>query len=132
LDVIPDEIVAATFLLRLFEQMASTITGSDSEAHLSGASSFLNSESTCATGDGVRQASFWIFLRQALDVALNQQRTLTLDLDAYAVTIDLDTPADDWTWANRMVWITAEVVNYLFGEAKSNSQYNELRTKVAT
>ncbi len=80
----------------------------------------------------MRQASFWIFLRQALDVALNQQRTLTLDLDAYAVTIDLDTPADDWTWANRMVWITAEVVNYLFGEAKSNSQYNELRTKVAT
>lgn len=129
LPTVPDEVIAATVLLRLFEQMSSGITGSDCERHLSGTSAFMNLESTCATAGGVRQASFWLFLRQALDVALSHQRPLKLNLEAYAVTINLDAPADDWTWANRIVWITAEAAAFLFGQEKSQAKYEELRIK---
>ena len=124
---VADEVVAATVLLRFFEQVSSAITGSDCERHLSGTSAFMNSESTCATAGGLRQASFWIFIRQDLDVALGHQRPLKLNLEAYSVEIDMDTPSDDWGWANCMVWITAETVAFTFGWEKSRMKYEELK-----
>ena len=124
-----DEVVAATVLLRFYEQMSSAVIGYDQEAHLSGASAFINSESTCATAGGLREASFWLFLRQDIDVALSQQRLLKLDLDAFSAGLDLQGPACDHTWANRIVWITAEVLRLLFGPKKSQDKLNELVEK---
>jgi len=129
LSFVPDEVVAATVLLRLYEQMSSAITGSDCARHLSGTSAFMNSESTCATAGGIRQASFWIFLRQDIDVALNHQRPLKLNLDAFAPQMDGNVLWDDWAWANRMVWITAEIVAFAFARDKSQSRLEELKTK---
>ena len=123
-----DDIVAAIVLLRYYEQMASAVSGSDSERHLSGASAFMNSERTCATAGGMRQASFWIFLRQDLDVALSQQRPVKLDLEAYAVSMMLEEPKDDYDWANKIVWITAEAVAFLFGPDKLRNRHEELRS----
>jgi hypothetical protein len=129
LSTVSDEVVAATVLLRNFEQMSSAITGFDCEHHLSGTSAFMNSESTCVTVGGLRQASFWIFIRQDLDVALSQQRPLKLNLEAYATEMHLDTPSDDWGWANSIVWITAEVVAFSFGWEKPRIKYEELKLK---
>jgi hypothetical protein len=89
----------------------------------------MNSESTCATTGGIRQASFWIFLRQDIDVALNHQRPLKLNLDAFAPQMDANVLWDDWAWANRMVWITAEIVAFAFARDKSQSRLEELKTK---
>jgi hypothetical protein len=129
LSFVSDEVVAATVLLRLYEQMSSAITGSDCARHLSGTSAFMNAESTCATAGGIRQASFWIFLRQDIDVALNHQRPLKLNLDAFAPRMDLHELWDDWAWANRMVWITAEIVAFAFARDKAQSRLEELKTK---
>jgi hypothetical protein len=126
---VPDEIVAATVLLRLYEQMSSAITGSDCARHLSGTSAFMNSESTCATAGGIRQASFWIFLRQDIDVALSHQRPLKLNLEAYAPQMDSSLLWDDWAWANRMVWTTAEIVEFAFSTDKSQSRLQDLKQK---
>ena len=93
---VADEVVAATVLLRFFEQVSSAITGSDCERHLSGTSPFMNSEKYCATASGLRQAAFWIFIRQDIDVAIGHQRPLKLNMDAYSVEIDLDMPTEDW------------------------------------
>lgn len=121
-----DEVVAATVLLRFYEQMASAVIGFDQEAHLGGASAFINSESTCATAGGLREACFWLFLRQDIDVALSQQRLLKLDLDAFSAGLDLQEPACDHTWANRIIWITAEVLRFLFGPQRSQDTLQEL------
>lgn len=129
LSTVSDAVVAATVLLRNYEQMSSAITGFDCERHLTGTSAFMNSESTCASVGGLRQASFWIFIRQDLDVALSQQRPLRLNLNAYSVEMDLDMPIDDWGWANRIVWLTAEVVAFSFGWEKSRMKYEELKLK---
>jgi hypothetical protein len=130
LSVVSEDVVAATVLLRNYEQMASAITGVDCERHLSGTCAFMNSERSSATAGGLRQASFWIFVRQDLDVALSQQRPLKLDLDAFAADMgDSNVPRDDCDWANRMVWVTAEVVAFAFGWDKSRVRYEELRTK---
>jgi hypothetical protein len=126
---ITDEVIAATVLLRNFEQMSSAITGFDSERHLSGTSAFMNSEGTCITASSLRQASFWIFIRQDLDIALSQQRPLKLNLKKYAFEMDLETPSDDWGWANKIVWITAEVVEFTFGWEKSRRTYEDLKLK---
>ncbi|RHZ68021.1 hypothetical protein CDV55_107618 [Aspergillus turcosus] len=132
LSSVPDEVIAATVLLRLYEQMSSAITGLDSERHLSGTGALMDSESSCATAGGIRQASFWIFLRQAIDVALNHQRPLKFNLEAYAGQMDLSVLWDDWAWANRMVWITAEVVAYVFARDNCQARLEELRTKIDT
>lgn len=129
MSLVSDEVVAATVLLRYYEQMSSAVTGFDCERHLTGTSAFINSESTCATAGGLRQASCWIFVRQDLDVALSQRQPLRLNLEAYAVGMDLDIPSDDWGWANRIVWITAEVVVFSFGWDKPRMKYEELRIK---
>ena len=123
LSAVSDEIVAATILLRLYEQMSST--GSDYERHLSGTYAFIN-----ATAGGIRQAFFWIFLRQDMDVALSHQRPLRLDLEAYA-EMSQTTPShnDDRGWANRIVWIAAEVVAFLFSTEKSHLKHEELKEK---
>lgn len=126
---VADEVVAATVLLRFYEQMSSAVIGFDQEAHLSGASAFMNSESTCATAGGLREASFWLFLRQDIDVALSQQRLLKLDLEAFSAGLDLQGPACDHTWANRIVWITAEVLTFLFGSQRSQDKLSELIEK---
>lgn len=126
---VADEVVAATVLLRFYEQMSSAVIGFDQEAHLSGASAFMNSESTCATAGGLREASFWLFLRQDIDVALSQQRLLKLDLEAFSAGLDLQSPACDYTWANRIVWIAAEVLTFLFGSRKSQAKLSELVEK---
>jgi hypothetical protein len=93
----------------------------------------MNSERTSATAGGLRQASFWIFVRQDLDTALSQQRPLKLDLDAFAADMeDLNIPCDDCDWANRMVWITAEVVAFSFAWDKPRLRYEELRLKTVS
>ncbi|KAK5305197.1 hypothetical protein LTR99_002739 [Exophiala xenobiotica] len=125
----PDEVVAATVLLRFYEQMSSAVIGYDQEAHLSGASAFINSESTCVSAGGLREASFWLFLRQDIDVALSQQRLPKLNLDAFSAGLNLQGPACDHTWANRIVWITAEVLRFLFGPQRSQDKLNELVEK---
>ncbi|KAK8203410.1 hypothetical protein M8818_005301 [Zalaria obscura] len=127
---ISNEVVAATVLLRNYEQMSSAITGSDYERHLGGTSAFLNSTDTyCPSAGGLRQASFWIFIRQDLDVALSQQCGLKLNLETYAHQMSYNMPSDDWGWANKMVWITAEVVAYSFGCEKTRPRYEELVVK---
>jgi hypothetical protein len=125
----PDEVVAATVLLRFYEQMSSAVIGYDQEAHLSGASAFINSESTCVAAGGLREASFWLFLRQDIDVALSQQRLPKLNLDAFSAGLNLQGAACDHTWANRIVWITAEVLRFLFGPQRSQDKLNELVQK---
>lgn len=130
LSSLPDEVIAATVLLRLYEQMSSAITGLDSERHLSGTGALMDSESSCATAGGIRQASFWIFLRQAIDVALDHQRPLKFNLEACAEQMDLSVLWDDWTWANRMIWVTAEVVAYVFARDNCQVRLAELRRKI--
>lgn len=126
-----DEIVAATVLLRNYEQMASSHTGFDMERHLSGASAFINSATlSCAAAGGLRQASFWVFVRQDLDVALSQQRPLRLNLEQYASEMEMGGDElgvvlqrdDDWAWANRIVWLTAEVVAFAFADAEREAR----------
>ena len=127
-----DEVIAATLLLRLFEQLTTAVTGIDSEQHLGGVSAFMNAENTAATAGGVRQAAFWIFVRQDLNVALEHQRPPKLELEKYTGQLELASPTDDWAWANRMVHITAEIAAYAFGPDRSVVVWGRLRGKVNT
>lgn len=127
-----DEVIATTLLLRLFEQLTTAVTGMDSEQHLGGVSAFMNAENTAATAGGVRQAAFWIFVRQDLNVALEHQRPPKLELEKYISQVELATPTDDWAWANRMVLITAEIAAYTFGSDRSAITWEGLKSKVCT
>lgn len=88
----------------------------DHERHLAGCSAFVNAQRSCATSGGLRQAAFWVFVRQDMYMALYNQRPLMFNLPEWNVEISFNYDADENTWANWMVWIAAEVVDFCFGE----------------
>lgn len=127
---IQDEIIAAVVLLRFYEQMASAVTGSDSEAHLTGASAFMNSGNYLLVENPIRNAAFWLFLRQDIDIAISQQRCLTLRLDDIRA-VDADkAPRSDWEWANRTVWIVAQATNHLFEIDRVHATFEYIRRQL--
>lgn len=67
--------------------------------------------------DGLRQASFWVALRQELFTAFIRQRPLTFPL-AYYEPFRNFSPADDAVWADRLVIFCADVFQYCFGASE--------------
>jgi hypothetical protein len=66
------------------------------------------------TAGGIRQAAFWVFIRQDIYMALVCQRPMRCDLDSFNVEVTFDA-RDDSTWANWAIWLLARIVQFCFG-----------------
>ncbi|WXC64748.1 hypothetical protein SNK03_010559 [Fusarium graminearum] len=120
-----DDLLAATILLRTLEELDVPLIGTDHEGHLLGIQLFMN---TCnsTTPSGLRLASFWIGMRQEVTMSFASQRPVKIRLDHEFMDRSLS-PADDDTWANRIVLHSADVINYCFGNNGPNRvRYQEL------
>jgi len=67
---------------------------------------------------GLRNASFEIGLRQDVWVAMVNRRPVQIS-SRQSMNLNFS-PADDGVWANRMVYICAEAINWCFGKDKQN------------
>ncbi|KAI5786145.1 hypothetical protein FPQ18DRAFT_350269 [Pyronema domesticum] len=140
--MVDDGMLAATVILRVYEQMNATLPSTDPEHHLSGSSALITacpplrsttsapSPSTSfstplAPGSGtpLRKAAFWVYLRQDIYMAILNQRRLKVDPGSFG---DLDAVEDEagveWTdqerecmHANRIVALTAGVIQFCYG-----------------
>ncbi|CEI60075.1 unnamed protein product [Fusarium venenatum] len=120
-----DDLLAATILLRTLEELDVPLIGTDHEGHLLGIQLFMN---TCksTTPSSLRLASFWIGMRQEVTMSFASQRPVKIRLDHEFMDRSLS-PADDDTWANRIVLHSADVINYCFGNTGPNRlRYQEL------
>ncbi|OIW32928.1 hypothetical protein CONLIGDRAFT_666340 [Coniochaeta ligniaria NRRL 30616] len=122
-------LLAATVILRVYEQMNVPMYGNDQECHLSG-STALVSASSPPPSIGLRDAAFWVYLRQDIYMAILNQRPMKVDLSSIPSpdAVCLTSQSSDCMWARRMVAIMAHIVAFCFGDGdKSVSKWDELR-----
>ncbi|KAH8883330.1 hypothetical protein GQ53DRAFT_846993 [Thozetella sp. PMI_491] len=127
--LLDDDLLSATILLRTLEEIDVKLLGIDHEGHLLGIQAFLNTPGPPNQPTSpLRQASFWIGLRQEIVVAFANQRSINLSLDLDFIDQSLN-DADDDTWANRIIVNCAHVVQYCFGgEEHSSKRFEELKS----
>ena len=108
------------------------MTGGDLEQHLTGASAILSASQGPAvdpSAPSVRQAAFWIYVRQCLYTAtVNQQPA---NLDPTFELLPIAPPQDNESasavlqretgWSNTMVWLCASVVHYSFDGIRAST-----------
>ncbi|KAG9736944.1 hypothetical protein KCU77_g16774, partial [Aureobasidium melanogenum] len=117
-------VLCAIVILRVFEQLNVAETGTDAEHHLSGSSALL-SKSQGYTIDpaspGLREAAFWIYVRQCLYNAcvFQQQPNIDLHHELSPIPHSWDGSSrlrSETAWANNITWICVTIVHFCFGK----------------
>ncbi|PMD15758.1 hypothetical protein NA56DRAFT_649841 [Hyaloscypha hepaticicola] len=131
-ELVADEtLFAAAVILRAFEETDESNIEGGPEPHLTGTSVFANAQLEFCTWGGLGHAAFWVFVRQDIYMSLLSQRPLKVDLkgweDRLSFNLGFD-PTSDCTWANRMIWIVAEIVAFCFGD-KTGKNWEAPRMK---
>ena len=132
--VLDENLLASTIILRYLEEIEVPLSGlspPDQQSHLLGANTVLTAQVHSTFEGGLRQAAFWVGLRQEIYVAFVNQRSIIPELSYCNIDRTLDA-APDHVWACRMVVLCADVIRYCFGEGDhSTSTYNWLATSLA-
>ncbi|KAL7266701.1 hypothetical protein RUND412_010747, partial [Rhizina undulata] len=103
-------------------------TGSDPANHLLGTSIFVNATSSTPISGGLREAAFWVYLRQDIYMSFLHQRTIRTNLENCRVDRSFS-PADDCTWANRIIRICGEILIFAFSGG-DRAKWGELKVAV--
>ncbi|KAF3004873.1 hypothetical protein E8E13_005830 [Curvularia kusanoi] len=132
-----ETLLCAIVILRFFEQLnVPSTTGSDAGQHLAGSSAILRASQgnqyVDPSAPTLREAAFWVYVRQCLYTATINQQPLDVDFslqlhpqpssmqDSHPLArLRLET-----AWANQMTWNTALIVNFCF-ETESSVEQND-------
>ncbi|KAF1946679.1 hypothetical protein EJ02DRAFT_366843 [Clathrospora elynae] len=122
-----ETLLCAIVILRFYEQLnVPSSTGSDGEQHLAGCSAIIRSSQghhyVDPSAPTLREAAFWVYVRQCLYTAtINQQQPnvdFSLELHPTPGSMRESHPLArlrlETAWANQMTWNTALVVNFCF------------------
>lgn len=100
--------------------------GAESDSHLLGSHIFITAQESSTITGGLRQAAFWVGLRQEICTAYITQRSILPALTHCNIDRSFEA-ADDYTWANRIIVSCADVLRYCYGDGhKSTAGYSEL------
>lgn len=118
-----DVLLCAIVILRVFEQLTALGNGSDRERHLAGCSALLRAcqgPRVDPSAPGLRDAAFWVYMRQCLYNACINQQAPNVDFSLTLLPIPTplspnDTLQCETAWANTMTWICATIVQFCFG-----------------
>ncbi|CAN9094675.1 unnamed protein product [Alternaria alternata] len=136
-----ETLLCAIVILRFYEQLnVPSSTGSDDEQHLVGCSAIIRSSQgnhyVDPSAPTLREAAFWVYVRQCLYNATINQQPPDIDFslrlhptpsslrDAHPLArLRLET-----AWANQMTWNLACVVNFCFdGKEPQNEKTYKMR-----
>ncbi|RYN36316.1 hypothetical protein AA0115_g1445 [Alternaria tenuissima] len=136
-----ETLLCAIVILRFYEQLnVPSSTGSDDEQHLAGCSAIIRSSQgnhyVDPSAPTLREAAFWVYVRQCLYNATINQQPPDIDFslrlhptpgslrDAHPLArLRLET-----AWANQMTWNIACVVNFCFdGKEPQNEKTYKMR-----
>ncbi|CAI0644634.1 unnamed protein product [Colletotrichum noveboracense] len=116
-----DDLLAATILLRTLEELDVPLIGTDHEGHLLGIQLFMNTQNGGLPRQSqLRQACFWVGLRQEITMAFATQRPIMSSSTTSSSTARSRRPT---TTAGR----TASWCTFCFGEVDNRkSEYQRL------
>ncbi|OCK75378.1 hypothetical protein K432DRAFT_429464 [Lepidopterella palustris CBS 459.81] len=124
--IMDENLLAATVILRFLEEVEVPVSGADTQSHLLGTHVFISAQERSTVTGGLRQAAFWVGLRQEIYMAFVNQRSILPVLEHCNIDRSFE-PTDDCTWANRIVVLCADVIRYCFGDGDHNvSTYSQL------
>ncbi|KAF7185048.1 hypothetical protein HII31_13671 [Pseudocercospora fuligena] len=134
-DAILDEnLLASTIILRHLEEFEVPISGqvpADQHSHLLGAQAFIAAQERAAVTGGLRQAAFWVGLRQEVYVAFVNQRPVLPALEHCNIDRSFDA-AEDHIWACRMVVLCADTIRFCFSDhPQTIANYTYLTSQVS-
>lgn len=92
---------------------------SDTQSHLIGTHIFIKAQQQTICEGGLGQAAFLVGLRQQIYMALIKQEPVGPEFDLPCVERSL-APADDCTWANRIISHCSHVLRFCFGDDQSD------------
>lgn len=98
--ILDENLLASTIILRHLEEFEVPVSGqlpADQHSHLLGAQAFIAAQERAAIGGGLRQAAFWVGLRQEVYVAFVNQRPVLPALEHCNVDRSFEA-ADDHIW----------------------------------
>ncbi|KAI0011840.1 hypothetical protein F4779DRAFT_615244 [Xylariaceae sp. FL0662B] len=122
----PKSITTGTFLacstiLRFYEEIRAPVHGRDDAQHLLGGSACV--EELCRrniTLDWLSTASFWIYQRQDIAVAIINHRSPRTELKGINFVRSVG-EADSYTWTKRATCLHADVIDFCFGSNWSST-----------
>ncbi|CBX97028.1 hypothetical protein IAQ61_008026 [Plenodomus lingam] len=147
-----EALLTAVILLHFADQLSvQSNVGMCDKSHLQGSSGILRASQLTRFIDPsaptVREAVFWVYVRQSLYNATIRQQPLDLDFslqleplaDAVGNQHRLDALRRETAWANQMLWHTACVANFCFadtgaqsGQAGTTQRWQALWTQIRT
>lgn len=116
--VLDENLLASTIILRHLEEIEVPLTGTSptdetGHRHLIGAHIFMAAQARAPMSGGLREAAFWVGLRQEIYVAFVNQRSIMPPLEHLDRSFEV---AKDHVWSCRMVVLSADVIRYCFGD----------------
>ena len=131
--LLDENLLASTIILRHVEEFEVPISGSspsDAQPHLLGSHAFIQAQRQATKAGGLRQAAFWVALRQEIYVAFVNQRSVTAAFENATIDWSLEA-AGDHGHSCRMVGLCADVIRHCFGnQDKLTSEYDRLSNSV--
>lgn len=118
--------LAATTLLRAFEDC---VAGTKGQSHLSTFGLFTRTGGFLNPSSLVVKACFMAYIRAEVYSALLGQQLPQVNYRAFMFP-DLVQPLDDVAWTNRIVWITARVLQWCAMECPAPNEWLELSNLV--
>ncbi|PVH84910.1 hypothetical protein DL98DRAFT_452276 [Cadophora sp. DSE1049] len=110
-----DNLLAATVILRLLEELNVSLAGSDQCHHSLGTQAFLRSQEAQVPSTGLHQAAAWAGIRQEIYASLTMHRRPAIK--ATSSMIKSLSSSDDCAWANRAIDHCSKVLEFCFGES---------------
>lgn len=120
-DAFHDELLAATVILRLLEELDVPLVGLDPCQHSVGTRAFLRSHAAPAShGTSLRRAASRAGVRQEIYISLclHRQPAIKATPDMLALLGS----SDDCAWANRAVSLCSDVLDFCFAEVADTSK----------
>lgn len=127
--VLDENLFASTIILRHLEEIEVPLSGqspADNSFHLLGAHALISAQERVTMAGGLREAAFWVGLRQEIYVAFVNHRSIMPSLENCNIDRSFGV-APDHIWSCRMVVLCSDAIRYCFGDGDpSTATYNWL------
>ena len=104
----------------------------DDQRHLMGTSLFIRAAkpSHQSAPSRLREAVFWIYLRQEIAAAFAKQRSLLVDLDGPIFQSSIGN-TEDVAWSDRIILLSAQALQWAFGKNAPFDEWARLHEAIA-